>query len=489
MKTAATSRVLLYALFNRKQMILTLGLGIFGTIVLGTWLWPPRYEASSSLIIRGGLDQNHIFPAANSSGQATLFVKQEEEINSEIEIIRSRPVLERVTEALSLHQHREIAVSGLRGVVHDLFRGVVRPVRAAVSHLLGSTTADPEQLLNAGVARLQEELWVEPASDSQIVRVTYRDRDPGTAADVVNRVVEEYLKQRLAIHLNRSESGFYAEQISTAEAELEALRNQLGALKGREGIVSFTEQAHAFVKKIEGFDVALATVQKEIISVRSKVDRVRNLLKTDPDLLIPLPEIAKNPLIEQMEHSLVNQRLQLESLRQRYTEDSRQVATALEQIEEQNLKIREQVQRFLDREVADLEKLQAEEQALSRTIERLKKRLTALPEKEMTIAALEKRVTDQDEALSAMRKRYQDSLVSQATDHRLQNAKIVSRAAVPIDPVVPNLILNLSLGFLLAIMVSVSAALFTEYLDDSLKMPEDIEHYLGRQAFASIPEL
>jgi succinoglycan biosynthesis transport protein ExoP len=79
--------------------------------------------------------------------------------------------------------------------------------------------------------------------------------------------------------------------------------------------------------------------------------------------------------------------------------------------------------------------------------------------------------------------------VAQATDFRLENVKIVSRASVPLSPAAPNLPLNMALGLILALVVGFSAAFFVEYWDDSLKVPEDVERYLGLPVFASIPEL
>jgi len=60
---------------------------------------------------------------------------------------------------------------------------------------------------------------------------------------------------------------------------------------------------------------------------------------------------------------------------------------------------------------------------------------------------------------------------------------------VPLKPVAPNLLLNLALGLILALVVSFSTAFLLEYWDDSLKVPEDFEQHFGRPVFASIPEL
>jgi len=445
--------------------------------------------AISSVIIHGRNYENRLFPEQRQGGQATVFMNPKEEINSEIEIIRSRPVLERVVEALKLHARKDARDVGLGEFIRRGVRSALKPARSLLMKKGLVRERTEQDAFEAAVTKLGQKLKVEPAIDSQIVRIIYHDSDPVLASQVANKVAEEYLTQHLVINLKRAEGSFYAEQIKTVQGELTALQDQLEKMKSREGIISFSEQSKALLKKLESFDVARATVQKEIISKRSKVEKTRELLRSNPDLLIPLPEIAKDPQIEDLENKLVNLRFQLEALRKRYTEGSRQVVTAREQVAEIRAQIRDQVSRFLDREMAELRKLQAEEQALTQTINALNAEIKRLPATELALSNLEKQIEVKQAGLTVLWKRHQDSSVAQATDFRLENVKVVSRASVPLKPATPNLPLNMGLGLILALVVGFSAAFFVEYWDDSLKVPEDVERFLGLPVFASIPEL
>ncbi|MCI0407285.1 MAG: hypothetical protein L0191_01765 [Acidobacteria bacterium] len=489
MKVQTTGRILLYSLFRRRRMILGLTLSILGTILLGSLLWPPSYEATSGVLIKGRDLQELLFTETKRAWQETMFIKPQEEVNSEIEIIRSRPVLERVVGSLKLQDRGERRDVGFWGAIRRTLRAGLKPVKGLLVQAGLVRELSGMEAFEAAVTRLGEQLRVEPAADSQIVRISYRDQDPMMASQVVNRVAEEYLQQRLTIHLNRAESSFYAEQLKTVEGELGGLQDQLEAMKREEGIVSFAEQSKALLKKLETFDLARATIQKEIISKRSKVEGIQDLRRADPALLIPLPEIAQDVQIQDLENKLINLRYQLETLRQRYTEESRQVVTARDQLDQLQAQIRNQVSRLLEREVAELRKLQAEEQALTQMIRSLKAEMEDLPAQEVALANLEKAIEDKQAALTVLRKRYQDGLTAQATDFRLQNAKIVSLASIPLKPAAPNLPLNLALGLVLALVVAFSSAFFVEYWDDSMKVPEDVERHLGLPVFASIPEL
>ena len=119
----------------------------------------------------------------------------------------------------------------------------------------------------------------------------------------------------------------------------------------------------------------------------------------------------------------------------------------------------------------------------------MKPQLDQLPVAEMDLGNLERDIDIKQAILSVLLKKYQDSLLARNTDSRLENAKILSLAAAPLKPVFPILWLNLILGLVFSGVISLSLAFFLEYWDDSLKIPEDVERYLGRPVFASIPEL
>jgi len=489
MKIQDTGRILIHGLFRRKRMIIGLNLGLLATVLIGSLLWPPGYEASSSIIIRGRTYQDALFQEGRKEQPWTVLMNPKDEINSEIEIIRSRPVFERTVEALGLDRPREIPEKGVAGAIRGLLRTVLKTTELGLKDAGLMHTPTEQEAFEGAVERLGRKIEIDPAVESQIIRVSYRDRDPVLVSQVVNKVVEEYLHQHLSINLNRTESSFYSEQITQVERDHKVLQTELVDLKARIGIVSLSKQSKALFDKLNTFDVARTTVQKEIISKRSKVEKIRQVREAQPDLLIPLPEIAQDFQVQDLENKLINLRYELSTVIDRYTEQSIQVTTARRQYKEVEEQIRRHVDHLLDREMVELGKLQAEEQALSQTVDGLKAEIELLPAKEVALSNLVKQIEDNEAVLSILRKKYQDSLIAQATDARLENAKVVSNASMPLKPATPYLLLNMVLALVLSIVVSFSMVFFLEYLDDSLRMPEDIEQNLGFQVLCSIPEL
>ena len=487
MKVQTTGRILLNSLFRRRRLIVQINLVVLGTILVGSWLWPPTYQASSSIVVlsRG---YPELLSPAKGGGASTLIMNPKEEINSEIEIIRSRPVLERVVQELNLTEPKPVEETGVAGVIRDLAR--------ATSHGLGKLFGaigltrrySKDEKFEAAVERLHSRLTLDPAVDSQIIWIRYRSLDPALASQVVNKVAQEYQRQHLEINMNKAESTFYAEQIDKIQNDLKGLQEQLLQLKQDSGIVSYAEQSQALLKKLGTYDAAQTNVQKEIIRIRAKVENIRALRKTKPQLLIPLPDMVQDPQLADLENKLVNLKFQIQTVLQRFTPESRQAQTVREQIGQLEKQIRNQVNILLERELDKLWELQAEAQAISLTMKGMKSEIEALPAAEMNLRNLERDIDTKQGILSVLLKKYQDSLLAKSADQRLENAKILSLAAVPLRPVFPNYPLNLGLGLLVGLIGSISTAFFLEYWDDSLKIPEDVERFLDRPVFASIPE-
>ncbi|MFZ5447242.1 MAG: GumC family protein [Thermodesulfobacteriota bacterium] len=486
MKVQTTGRILLHGLFRRWRLLAFISATILGTILLVSWLWPSQYQAQSSVVILSRAYPELLVPKGQPPGR---MLTPKEELNSEVEIIRSRPVLEAVVRELHLERRKPLPETGVAGAIREVLRGVFRGVRWFLETIGLSKPLTPDQAFETAVEKLRTRLIVEPGSDSQVIWIRYRSPDPELAAQVVNRVAQEYQKQHLSININRAESSFYAEQIEKVQSELKGLQEQLLHLKEKAGIVSFSEQSRALLRKMETLDNSRTNVQKEIIRVRSRVEKIQDLRKAKPGLLIPLPELAQEMQLSALEDKYLNLQFQVKTVLQRYTKESRQYQVITEQIGALRKQIQDHVSTLLERDLAKLRELQAEEQAINQTIKDLKTEMDQLPAAEMNLANLERDIDTKQAIQSVLLKKYQDSLLAANTDQRLENAKILSLAAVPLKPVFPNLLLNLALGLVLALVVSLSVGFLLEYWDDSLKIPEDVERFLNRPVFASIPEL
>lgn len=489
MNVPMTGRLLVFSLFKRQRLIWQLSLTIVITVIIGSLLLPPTYEAVSTVLVRGRSYQELLAPPGRGDTGRTVLLNPKDEINSEIEIIKSRPVLEKVVKSLKLYEPHTYWEKGFFGTIRNILRLPLAGIR-----WLGATVGlggpgDQDVAIEQAVNNLQKRLRVGQAAESMIIHIKYRHRDPQLATQIVNAVTDCYLHQHLIINLSRGQSSFFAEQIDQVKKELKELQDQLVALKEKTGLLSFGEQSRLLLKQLDTFETARANLQKEIFNVKAKLEKIQELRQVKPGLLIPLPEIAQDVQIQDLENKLINMRFQLNSVTQRYTGASRQVETATEQLRDLDRQIRQQVSQILDREGARLKALEAEKEAVEQTILGIKGEIEQLPAREVALQNLGKEIETKQETLTVLWKKYQDSLIAEHTDERLENVKVVSMAAIPLKPVRPILWLNALLGLLLGLVVSFSMAFFLTYWDDTINLPEDVERYLDLPVCGSIPEI
>lgn len=67
-------------------------------------------------------------------------------------------------------------------------------------------------------------------------------------------------------------------------------------------------------------------------------------------------------------------------------------------------------------------------------------------------------------------------------------AMVWERAETPDEPVSPNPLVNVGAALAAGLMLGVGLALLIEYLDDSLRSPEEVEQFSGLPAFSIIPQ-
>jgi capsular polysaccharide biosynthesis protein len=89
-------------------------------------------------------------------------------------------------------------------------------------------------------------------------------------------------------------------------------------------------------------------------------------------------------------------------------------------------------------------------------------------------------------------RRYYEKLEQARIDQALEigkisNVSIVQPATFPMNPVKPNKKRNLAMGLFLGLFGGIGLAFFFEYMDHTLRRPQDIEERLQLPTLAALP--
>lgn len=69
----------------------------------------------------------------------------------------------------------------------------------------------------------------------------------------------------------------------------------------------------------------------------------------------------------------------------------------------------------------------------------------------------------------------------------VENVQIIDKAVVPINPIKPRKQLNVMIAMFLGVMAGLGIIFLIEYLDNTIKTPEDVQQHIGIPVIGTIP--
>ncbi len=485
---------------HRRKMVLVFG-AVLGVTAALTLLTPRAYRSEAKLYLRLGRENAMLDPAA-TLGQApvvTVPESRENEINSVIEVLRGRSLLEQVVDRVGAE-----VVLGEADLPADFTPGPPPQDAAARAEQAGRDRAP-----RAKAARLlARQLDVEAVKKSNVIQLRYDGPSPEVSQAVLATLTEFYLDRH--VRLNRTPGGpkFLTDQTARTRDQLARSEQKLLEVQGRTGLFAPEEQQRLLVARLARLEDERLQAEASLRSAEAEVKALRaRLAAASPTQVTGRTTGARNEAADGMRVQLYNLQLKEQELLSRHPAEHpevrqlrRQVAAARALLEKEE-RDREQVTVGPSREYEELrlelarkepaaEALKAKAESLRGQLDKAIAGVKALNEDRMRFDDLKREA----EMQSARYRKYADALEQAQIDRALQaerisNVSIVEPATFDAVPVRPRRLLYLAAGLLLAVLASLGAAWLAEYLDHPARTADDIEKRLGLSALAEIPAI
>jgi len=214
--TKTSLRDFFHIVFKRKLQILLFFFATICTVAIGTVLIKPTYEATSQIIIKAGRE-NIFVPTVPTNGNINpvFSFNREEQINSEIEILKGQFLVEKVVGSLGPAR---------------IYTSLQNPKKGMVRRFLKPHDAD-QSPVDKAVLRLQKDLKVEGVKKSDVIDIRFTHTDPHMAATTVNSLVSFYLDHHVIVHKNPQSYTFFQEQAQILKGRLKQAEENLKAFK------------------------------------------------------------------------------------------------------------------------------------------------------------------------------------------------------------------------------------------------------------------
>jgi uncharacterized protein involved in exopolysaccharide biosynthesis len=452
-------------LFRHRGKALCLFTAVMAGAVIATLLWPRAYASQAKLLVRLGRENVTLDPTA-TIGQAPAVVvppSRENEINSVIEAVRSRALLEQVVDALGPEAILGEGPAGEGGPTDSSPEAKARRARAAT--------------------RLGRLLQVEAVKKSNVIAITYEGPTPELAQAVVTKLVELSLDYHLLLNRAPRAPQFLADQAERLRKELAASEARLKELKDRTGLVAPEGQRQGLVTRLARLEDELLQAEAARAAGEAEVSLLRKQLAA-----LPATEVTArtrglpNQAADAMRAQIFALEVEESKLLARYPAQGpevklvrKQIAAAKavlareeaarEQVTVGPSRAREEARLALLKQEATLASLKARAEALRGQMQKGRDAARALNEGLLAVTRQEREVKLQESLYQKYAESLEQARIDKAlTQERISNISIVQPATYELEPARPRKGLILGCGLVLAVLGSLGVALLAEQL-------------------------
>ena len=471
-------RDILTVLFRHKVKIL-LVFGLITTVISGgTFLLTPVYEAKASLLVKLWKEDSSRLGVGNGNSGLSLMLSQEELANTEIQVLTSRELAEKVITTLTLKQ--------------------IYPDLAA------KTKKNPNPMA-AAIESFGKDLKVTGVRKSNVISISFQHSDPKIAAKAVNLLVEAFKEKHLALHSD-PQSSFIGSQLASFQNKLRNSERSLQEFQRTNGVFSLEEQRSLLLKQRTDLDTSFKTAHNSISELRNKIGAIRGQMNNVSKNNSRYTHTDRDRIITDAKSKLLDLQLKEQELRRKYTESNRLVVNARREIELVNQFLKEQeegiagkvktgnpVYQGLEMELfkaeSELTAQAAKADALRVQLRQLDKEIGLLDMSENTVQNLKRDISIDEKNFKTYADRQEEARIAEAMNNlKLNNVSVIQSAAVPDKPIKPNNKLNVLLGLFLGIISSLTVAYICESMTQTFSDPESLENYLGLPVLLAIQD-
>ncbi|MBS3765810.1 AAA family ATPase, partial [Candidatus Bipolaricaulota bacterium] len=403
------------------------------------------------------------------------------------EILTSTPVLEAAVEKLRdnqtyLQERRKEASS------NSLLGGLFKSTGLAKDN----STPDSSELVTAG--HLRNNMSVSTIPDTDIIQVKMKGSSPGAAKIATNALLDAFKEQQLKTaqkdvskikNFLKQQLEEMKKRVENTEKEAIQFRNKTGLVLGQAGLENNLSQLQKMLAQAQ---VEYQDKQDELKTINKMLDTVKqDLFEED---LVDGGQTAVNEFQDKYFQlkKLKNEIEELEEERSQYLEEDNYAKA--EQLEQQIKDKRKKFQGSATEKFQVLDLLPKYEELIKRQLEVsveveaaenrvqvLRKKIDGLID-QLTQHGLELLRYERDldvtkETYKMLRTEYEKARITEAGE--LGGVRVVARGSTPKAPIEPNKKRNMLLAVVLGLAVGSGLAFVKEYLDNSIRGPEDVE--------------
>lgn len=482
----------LSVIYRYRKIVITVILVVLVAGIVQTMTTTPEYRATASVQV----DDERGLPGVSTMEQ--VYQDTTTLMSTQVQALRSKDLIRTIVGPLNLAQvpefnGQDVAPTGFGGAITSIRERVMRPIRGMMGTAEtpapspGGTTPPSESRLleDALVDRFLAHLTTNVVQESRAITIDFVSRDPVLAAAAANALANAYIEQNL-----KRRRGSLDETVSRLKTAFEEVSKNVQ--KAEQDLLDFRQNQNAsaladpgqlasqlFAAQAEYEQTAAAAQQS-----REEYEALKDVPFSDPkiDTLTAMhtDQQVANWIAQLKQRTSALARLRVAPGHPDYVAAQQLVTEAEGELN----RARELVRQRLRNKMMTDESVARAKQRVYTSLETLQ---NSLGTKGIDYKSLERARDAQAEALKDLQTNLGDASLQAGA---IQNNVFLTDSAVaPTSPFKPDASRNLLIALFVGFALAGALAFGLDYLDDTIKTPEDITRKLRIPFLGLVPSV
>jgi capsular exopolysaccharide synthesis family protein len=449
-----------YLLILRKHqwLILSFMLAVVSITAIGTFRMQPVYIATSRIEI--DRENSNILPF---QGTDDYMMDLENYIETQSKILTS--------ETLALQTIRSGILSGQTDFATD--------PTASDAFATGSlANMKPPPELGAFLASLS----VKRVPNSRLMDISFESTSPLQAAQIVNAHIKNFIEQNFQSRYEATTraSTWLTDQLNELKIRVEKAedariayerQNQIWALDG--------DKQNVTTQRFSDLNKQLTDAQSERMRKQSLFEFAKI---GDVDTV---PQIRDNPTVQDLLRKRSDVNNQYSDALNQYGPNFPKVQRLQAQLKELDTAAEKEKKGVIARLESEYREARQREELLTKALDQQKAEVNQMSERMVQYSILKREAEANKTLYDGLLTKLKEAGISAGL--RSSNIRVVDPAMVPTYPARPAKTRNIALSFVIGLVGGIGLALLREYMDNTVKSPDDIEALVRLPSLAVVP--
>lgn len=471
----------LAVVFKHMRLIAAVFATVVSIAMLESYSATPLYRSQARIVIQD--ERSTAIGTLNSSDPA-YWRDPEPYFNTQYRILQSRGLARRIIKNLPPPPAAQPsaftrAVALPRQLVN---RWRSKPVRTEGEAPAKDETAAESAAIGAFLGGLQ----IVPEKNTTLVEIIYSSPDPEYAALAANTVAREYVQFNLDSKLQNTSGtlDWLKAELDKQRKKVEGAERAMANYQEGQNAMSLDDRQNIVIDRLKSLNDAVTKAKTNRLQ-KEALHRQLGNATADTAGVDTFPGLAQNTTIQEVRQQLAQLNAEKARLLQTRTPNHPDVARVDSSIESANVRLRSETGKILASIGNEYRTALAEEQSLTSSLEEQKRQAIDLNRKNVNFSILQREAEGERHVYNALLQQEKEMRV--VSNSRANNVQLNDPAEVPGGPYTPNHGRDWLMALVLGLALGVAFAYTVEYLDDTVKIPDDVTRRLKLPLLGLVP--